>query len=158
MKKLLFILSLSLFIFSSCKKVTQQVTQQVDQAFSAVYTIKASDWQTTDNGFSYFVNLSVPELSNGIYQDGAVLVYLSFSGDNFYEALPEVVGGFTYGVFHTNGVVGIDINAIDGSKITPPGLPVSAKVVLIDATRLALHKDVNLKNLQAVEKAFNIKN
>ncbi|OJY98005.1 MAG: hypothetical protein BGP13_10105 [Sphingobacteriales bacterium 40-81] len=157
MKRLFLLLSLPVFIFSSCKKEVTEV-QQVDQAFSAVYTINASDWKTTNNGKSYSAELDVPELDNIIYQDGAVLVYLSFSGTSYYEALPQVFDGITYGAVHGSGYVSIDMSAIDGANINPPGQPVSAKIILIDATRLALKKDINLKDMQAVEKAFNIKN
>lgn len=155
MKRLFLLLSLSLFILSSCKKQVTEV-KQVDQAFSAVYTINPSDWKTTNAGASYSVEFDVPEVDNVVYQNGAVLVYLSFSGTNYYEALPQLFDGITYGVIHGSGYVGIDMSAIDGATVKPPGQPVSAKIVLIDATKLALRKDVNLKDIQAVEKAFNI--
>lgn len=155
MKRLFLLLSLPLFIFSSCKKEVTEV-KQVDQAFSAVYTINPSDWKTSNAGKSYSVEFDVPELDNTMYQNGAVLVYLSFSGTSYYEALPQVFDGITYGAVHGSGYVNVDMSAIDGGTITPPGQPVSAKIILIDATKLALRKDVNLKDIQAVEKAFNI--
>ena len=155
MKRLFLLLSLPVFIFSACKKQVTEV-RQVDQAFSAVYTINPSDWKTTNNGQSYSAELDVPELDNAVYQDGAVLAYLSFSGTSYYEALPQVFDGITYGAIHGNGYVSIDMGAIDGGNINPPGQPVSAKIILIDATRLALKKDVNLRDIQAVERAFNI--
>ena len=65
--------------------------------------------------------------------------------------------GITYGAVHGSGYVSIDMSAIDGANINPPGQPVSANY-FNDATRLALKKDINLKDMQAVEKAFNIKN
>lgn len=154
--KYLFLLStLPLFIFSSCKKETT-VVEQVDQAFSAVYNIAPGDWSTTNGGLSYSAELEVPELDQTIYQSGAVLVYLSFAGASYYEALPQVFDGITYGVIHGNGYVNIDISALSGAAIDPPGQTVSTKVILIDATRLALRKDVNLRDMQAVERAFLI--
>lgn len=156
MNKTFLLFALPLIIFSSCKKEVTEV-KQVDQAFSAVYTIQPGDWKTTDNGYSYSVDFEVPELDNVIYQNGAVLVYLSFNGTSYYEALPQVFDGITYGVIHGNGYVGVDMSALSGNAIDPPAQPVSAKIVLIDATKLALHKDINLKDLQQVEKAFNIK-
>lgn len=155
MKNLFFLSALPLFIFSSCKKETT-VVEQVDQAFSAVYNIAPGDWTTTNGGLSYSAGLEVPELDQTIYQNGAVLVYLSFAGSSFYEALPQVFDGITYGAIHGNGYVNIDISALSGEAIDPPGKTVSAKVILIDATRLALRKDVNLRDIQAVEQAFNI--
>jgi len=156
MKKLFVLSALSLLVFSSCKKEITQV-QQVNQAFSAVYTIKPSDWTTNNGGLSYTAQLQVPELDNAIYNGGGVLVYLSFSGTDYYEALPEVFDGFTYGAIHSNGYVGIDISDITGNIMNPPTQNISAKVILIDAQSLGLHKDVNLTDLKQVQKAFNIK-
>jgi hypothetical protein len=155
MKKLLLFSALSLFILSSCKKEVTQV-QKADQAFSAVYTISPDSWTSTNSGQSYTAELEITELDNNIYDNGAVLVYLSFEGTNYYEALPEVFDGVTYGAIHSPGYVGIDISAVSGDVVTPPSQSISAKVVLIDATALALHKDVNLHDLAAVKKAFNI--
>ena len=155
MKKLFLLSAVSLLIFSSCKKEITQV-KQVSQAFSAVYTINPSDWVTNNGGLSYTAELSVPELDNTIYLGGGVLVYLSFSGTDYYEALPEVFDGFTYGAIHSNGYVGIDISALSGSLINPPGQSISAKIILIDAQSLDMHKDINLNDLGAVQKAFNI--
>ena len=130
--------------------------EKVDQAYSALYTIQPSDWTTDNNGLSYTAQLPIQELDNTIYQNGAVLVYLSFSATSYYEALPEVFDGITYGAIHSPGYVGIDISDISGATVNPPGQSITAKVVLIDATALSMHKDVNLNDLGAVQKAFNI--
>jgi hypothetical protein len=155
MKKILLFSTLAFLFFSSCKKEVTEV-QKVDQAFSAVYDIAPSAWTTTNNGLSYTAQLNIPELDDIIYQNGAVLVYLSFPGTNYYEALPEVFDGITYGAIHSSGYVGIDISALSGDVINPPSQTISAKVVLIDASALAMHKDVNLNDLSAVKEAFNI--
>ncbi|MGN6530946.1 MAG: hypothetical protein ACTHK0_04245, partial [Ginsengibacter sp.] len=112
---------------------------------------------TNNNGQSFTAQLNIPEIDNNIYQNGAVLVYISFAGTNYYEALPEVFDGITYGAIHSPGFVSIDISAISGAPIDPPSQNISAKVILIDAAALALHKDVNLNDLGAVKDAFNIK-
>jgi hypothetical protein len=156
MNKAILLLALPLIMFSSCKKEVTEV-RQVDQAFSAIYTINPGDWTTSDNGKSYAVSFDVPELDNIIYQNGAVLVYLSFNGTSYYEALPQVFDGITYGAIHGDGFVEVDMSALSGNEIDPPQQPVLAKIVLIDATKLALHKDINFKDLQQVERAFNIK-
>lgn len=155
MKKLILFFTFAIFIFSSCKKEVTEV-KQVNQAFSAVYNISPGSWVTNDGGLSYTAQLDVPEIDNTLYQNGAVLVYLSFSGTSYYEALPEVFDGITYGAIHSPGYVGIDISALSGDPITPPGQNISAKVVLIDAATLKLHPDVNLNDLGAVRKAFNL--
>lgn len=156
MKKLLILLAPAFLLLSSCKKEVTKV-EQVDQAFSAVYTIQPGDWTTDNDGVSYTAQLNVPEVDDVLYQNGAVLVYLSFSGTNYYEAIPEVFDGIAYGAIHSNGYVGVDISAVSGELINAPTQSISAKVVIIDASALAMHKDVNLKNFGEVKKAFNIK-
>lgn len=156
MNKLFFLLIPTFLVFSSCKKEITKV-QQVDQAYSTVYTVQPGDWVTNNNGLSYTAELNVPELDNIIYQNGAVLVYLSFSGTSYYEAIPEVFDGIAYGSIHSPGYVGIDISGLSGNLINPPSQTISAKVVLIDATALAMHKDVNLNDLNAVKQAFHIR-
>lgn len=155
MKKLLILIAPAFLVFSSCTKEVTKV-QKVDQAFSAVYTIQPGGWVTSNNGLSYTAELDIPELDDIIYQNGAVLVYVSFSGTSYYEALPEVFDGITYGAIHSTGYVGIDISALSGDPINAPVQTISAKVILIDATALSMHKDVNLNDLNAVKQAFNI--
>lgn len=155
MKKLCILSAFSFVIFASCKKEVTQ-TQQVNQAFSAVYSIKPTDWTTDNNGLSYTAQIPVAELDNTVYAGGGVLVYISFAGTNYYEALPEVFDGFAYGVIHSNGFVSIDISDLSGAAINPPTQNISAKIILIDAQSMKLHKDVNLQDLGAVQKAFKI--
>ena len=155
MKKILLLLTPLFLIFISCKKEVTKV-EKVDQAFSAVYTIQPTDWTTSNSGLIYTAELNIPELDNVIYQNGAVLVYLSFSGTSYFEALPEVFDGITYGAIHSPGYVGIDISAVSGDPVTPAAQTITAKVVLIDATALSMHKDVNLNDLSEVQKAFNV--
>jgi len=42
-------------------------------AYSAIYDVDPLDWEGNENG--YFAFLSVPEIDDDIYYDGAVLVY-----------------------------------------------------------------------------------
>lgn len=155
MKKIILLSALSFMIFSACKKEVTEV-QQVSQAFSAVYNLKPTDWTTDNNGLSYTASIPISELDNSIYTSGGVLVYLSFEGTNYYEALPEVFDGITYGAIHSTGYISIDISALSGNIINPPTQNISAKVILIKAEALGLHKDVNLHDLSAVQKAFNV--
>ena len=157
MKKIILFLTVSTILFTSCRKENITQIDQVDQAFSAVYNIKKSDWTTTDTGYTYTAQIKVPELDDIIYQNGAVLVYLSFAGNSYYEAIPQVFSGISYGVIHSNQYVSIDISALDGGTVNPPTGDVLAKIILIDATKLAMNKDVNFNNLGEVQKAFNIK-
>ena len=155
MKRLYLLSAISLLIFTSCKKEITQV-QQVNQAFSAVFNIAPDGWTTTDNGQSYTAQLQIPELDNTVYTGGGVLVYISFAGTGYYEALPEVFDGVTYGAIHSNGYVSIDISAISGANINPPTQNISVKVILIDAQSLGLHPGINLNDLKEVQKTFNV--
>jgi hypothetical protein len=131
--KLVAALLSTMVLFSSC---TKTVTNKVDQAFSAIYTLNASGWGTTDVGLSYSTSLNVPELDSYMQTNGGVLVYLSFDNGANYEAIPEVFNGIAYGSIHSVGQVIIDLHAVDGSTINAPGASILAKVVLIDASPL----------------------
>lgn len=118
----------------------------VNQVFSAVYTVQASQWiQGTDpapsNATFYYTTLTVPELTQSIDLNGGVVVYLSFddpsSQSPTYEALPEVFEGVAYGAIHTTGSVTVDLRGADGSSLTSAiGAPTMIKVVLMDASPL----------------------
>lgn len=137
---------LSAFVILACSGCTKTTVNQVDQVFSAVYTVAANQWaQGVDpgpNGASfYYTTLNVPELTQKIDINGGVLIYLSFddpsSTDPVYEALPEVIDGVAYGAVHTTGQVTIDLRAADGSNAPGPITgPTMVKVVLLDATAL----------------------
>ncbi len=129
------VLLLSLLFFSACKKEVTEV-QQVNQAFSAIYSLAPSGWSTNDGSHSYAQTVSVPELDDIIQQNGGVLVYLSFDNGANYEAIPEVFDGITYGAVHSTGSVTIDLYDVNGGTITAPGGTILAKIVLIDAAQL----------------------
>jgi len=138
---------LSAFVILACSGCTKTTVNQVNQVYSAVYTVAANQWvQGTDpvaNGGAtfYSTTLSVPELTQKIDVNGGVLVYLSFDDpsatDPVYEALPEVFDGVAYGAIHTTGQVTIDLRGADGSSlanaITGPTL---VKIILLDASPL----------------------
>ncbi|HEV3251435.1 MAG TPA: hypothetical protein VGZ71_10815 [Puia sp.] len=128
-------LSLLSFSFLDCTKTVTQV-QEVNQAFSATYTLAPANWSTTDNGLSYSATLQVPALDDIILQSGGVIVYLSFDNGTNFEAIPEVFGGIAYGSVHSKGQVLVDLHATNGGTISAPGGQILAKVVLLDAKPL----------------------
>jgi hypothetical protein len=127
--------------FSGCSKTT---VQEVDQVFSAVYTVPANQWASgndPDGTLFYYTTLTVPELTQSIDLNGGVLVYLSFddpsSTNPVYEAMPEVIDGVAYGAIHTTGSITVDLRAADGSNAPGPITgPTMIKVILMDATPL----------------------
>jgi hypothetical protein len=137
----------SVFVILACSGCTK--TNQVNQVFSAVYTVAANQWaqgqdpaQGNNPGATfYYTTLNVPELTQSIDQHGGVIIYLSFddpsSTDPVYEALPEVINGVAYGAVHTTGSVTIDLRAADGSNAPGPITgPTLVKVVLLEASFL----------------------
>ena len=134
----IFALFVLILTMGACKK---EVTQVVDQGFSAVYTVHASDFKTLDGGKTYTVNLNVPEVDKQIVDNGGVMVYLSLDGGDSFEALPEFFQTVAYGTFHQIGSVSVDLSAANHTDvITAPSDPSVGyfliKVVILDATPL----------------------
>jgi hypothetical protein len=131
----------SILTFSGCTKTN---VQQVNQVFSAVYTVAAASWTkgTDADGTTFFyATLNVPELTQAIDLNGGVSAYLSFddpsSTSPTYEAMPEVFDGVAYGVIHTTGSVVVDLRAADGTSLTNAfSAPTLIKVVLMNAQAL----------------------
>jgi hypothetical protein len=139
--KIVLLCVFAIVTFSGCTKTT---VQQVDQVFSAVYTVQANQWAAghdTNGTLFYSTTLTVPELTQSIDLNGGVLVYLSFddpsSTNPTYEAMPEVIDGVAYGAIHTTGSITVDLRAADGSDAPGPITgPTMIKVILMDATPL----------------------
>jgi|SRR5450432_3025849 len=139
--KIALLAAFSIVVFSGCTKTT---VNQVNQAFSAIYTINANQWvagRDADSTLFYYATLPISELDQTIDQHGGVNVYLSFdnpsASDPTYEALPEVFNSIAYGTFHTTGLITIDLRAANGGDVPGPITgPTMVKVVLIDAQPL----------------------
>lgn len=155
MKQLFTLATLSVFLFISCRKVTEvtEVTQVQNPAVGIHFLITPSDWNTTDEGISFHTSMPVPELTRDIYDHGAVLTYIAF-GTDYYEALPEVFDGISYGAIHEAGFVTVDYHALDGSILGAPSANTDIKIVLIPATAAKLHPDVDLRNFKDVKRVF----
>lgn len=128
----------ALFSFSACKKTTV-VNQTVDQAYSVLFTVNPADWIAGQSGTQtyFYVTLNIPELDDVINTHGGVEVYISFDGGVNYETVPEVVDGIAYGSLHNTGSVTIDLRDAYGASLQSAiSAPITAKIVLIDATPL----------------------
>lgn len=150
------LLAALLIFFTSCRKEIvekTEVTEVVNPAIGIKFSIKSSDWQTSDGKKSYSASMEVPELTNEIYDHGAVLAYIAF-GTDYYEALPEVFDGLAYGAIHSAGYVTVDFHALDGSLVDPPSGNTNIKIVLIPTTVAKAKLNIDLKNLKKVESTF----
>lgn len=148
MKKLSLLLILAVTALSACRKEVTQV--QPKQAVSVQWDIQTNDWQSDDGGLSYHASIDIPELTDAIFDHGAVLVYLSFD-DGIYEALPEVFNGIAYGAIHSAGGLTVDMSAVDGSGISAPSGLIYAKVILVDAPLVALHPEMDFTDYNQVK-------
>jgi len=135
----------SAFLVLALSGCTKTTVQQVNQVYSAIYTITPDKWVAAQDQGSgtkyYFTTLSIPELTQQIDLNGGVVVYLTFddptSGDPLYEALPETFDAVAYGALHTTGTVTIDLRAADGGDMTSAiSSTVGIKVILMDAQSL----------------------
>ncbi|GAA4319872.1 hypothetical protein [Compostibacter hankyongensis] len=157
MKKITALLLLAAFVsttaFTAC---TKKEVREVNNATSLVFPVAADDWTLDEDGLVYSVSFDVPELSDAVYDHGAVLVYLAFGNNDFYEALPEVFNGNSYGVIHNAGYITVDASPVGDNAVTRPGAA-TAKVVFIDAQLLEMHPDVDLRDYNAVTRAFRVK-
>lgn len=130
MKALLFLplLVMSVWITGCTKKyeyVTPNQTIQTD--------IAPGDWKLINNGKSYAVTISMPEITDRVNQEFGIVVSVSGDGGTF-EAIPEVYGGYSYSYTHTVGSLTIETQAVSGNTAgTPPSSPITVKIVLVES-------------------------
>jgi hypothetical protein len=126
-KLLLAVLVLGLgFLVSGCKKeyITNEVPNTTIQA-----TIASNTWQFDNNTKTYYREIDMPEITDGINQTDGVLVYISGDG-NTWEAVPDVYNGSTIIYTYKPGLLTLEIQGADGSTVNPPG-DMYVKIVLV---------------------------
>lgn len=124
---------------------------------SAIYDVSASDW--TGNADGYSTSLGVPEITDDIYYNGAVLVYRLIEIDpKSFNLLPYtyVDNGLTVYLDYDAFVGSIDLiykEVFEGVNDTPAPVAMAFKVVIIEGIPLAtLKKMVNVNDYTAVSK------
>ena len=127
--------------------------------FTAVYEQLPSSWSGDTNGFS--VTLQVPEITEDIYENGAVIVYVlheDVANKNFNMLPYTYIDGdsFEYMDFQVYiGSVVPTIKWVDFGRNTTeaPGVLYIFKVVIIQGYKLTtLKKGVNLNDYNATMK------
>jgi len=123
---------------------------------SAIYDVNASGWTGDTNGYS--ATLNVPEITDDIYYNGAVLVY------RLIETDPKSFNMLPYTYVDNSDAIYFDYDAFVGSidllykvmwngvNSTPaPESKMSFKVVIIEGISLdGLNKIIDTKNFTAV--------
>jgi hypothetical protein len=121
---------------------------------SVIYDIGPSEWVGDLNG--YDVLLDIPEITEDIYYNGAVLVY------RLIETEPKSFNMLPYTYMDFDAYVGsIDLiykEVFDGVNDTPvPGNIMSFKVLIIEGIHLATLKGlVDVSDYGAIAKMMNV--
>lgn len=130
-KYLLLILCTLTLAFSSCKK---EVIAPETSNRTILFDILAADWKTTDGGYTYFKDISVPENTKNFNDSGQIIVAMSFEDVNVYEGLPQVFQGLSYRFTTDPGFVTIILTDPNGGLINhAPTFDATAKITLIDS-------------------------
>ena len=107
---------------------------------------------------SWSQSFTYAAITQDILDNGAVLVYVA-SGVNYYQLpytfYPTSSYSRTYNYVHYLG--GLKVYVTDSDLNTPQPGTLEFKVVVIEASFLMKNPNVDLKNYEAVKKAFNLK-
>jgi hypothetical protein len=134
----------------------------INYTYSAIYDIDPAEWDGGIDG--YWVTLDVPEITDDIYYNGALLVY------RLIETEPKSFNLLPYTYVDNNLTIYMDFDAyicsidiyykeiLDGINDTyAPDQVMSFKVVMIEGLPLASLKNmVNISDFSAVAKLLNI--
>lgn len=152
-------------LFTGCSK--DNVTNQVNQAYSMNSDINPSDWKidASNNMATFTLNVGNENISSDNFNQEGVLVYIALvnSDGNIgeYTQLPATndpnLNGYDFYTSHAPGEVYIDSYMSDGSKFVTPAQKYYLKVIFIDAVALS-QSSVNTKDYNAVKAAFHLKN
>lgn len=117
-------------------------------------SVTASNW-TLNSGVLYSTTLTWTPITQAIVDKGIVMVYEG-DGSNGWVALPYTsVNESRYFNFDV-GFVNIYITNTDGSAPTNPGAQ-TYRIVVIPASNLIAHPNVDFKNYQVVKATFGLK-
>lgn len=131
-------------------------------AFADHVSIAPNAWGAFEDDFGvigYETEIEVPDLTQAINDNGAVLVYFDFGGQGVFEALPQVYSDVSISYNTFPGSLLIQMTGINNIEIDPPAGEIFCKIVLIEGVALKAHPDVDIKNmsLSEVESTFGVK-
>ncbi len=134
----------------------------INYTHSVIYDINAADWSGGLDGYS--VSINVPEITNDIYYNGAVLVY------RLIEVAPNSFNLLPYTYVDNSSVTYLDFDVYVGSidfllkqidngvnNTAAPTGTMSFKVVIIEGISLAALKNtVDIKDFSAVSRLLSL--
>jgi len=129
---------------------------------TAIYDVNADEWEGDVNGYNVW--LEVPEITEDIFYNGAVLVYRLIEVDPIsFNMVPYTYVDNSFIIYldfdaYIGGINLIYKEVLDGLNDTfAPEVIMSFKVVIIEGIPLATVKEmVDIKDLNAVVKTFRI--
>lgn len=114
------VLVLGVFANTGCKK--EYITRVENNTLTGTTTIKsfaAGDWKLNATTNTYTLTISVPSLVDYSESDG-VSAYIAFGDDSPWEALPNVVDGYSIFYYYSSGSVTLETQGYDGGQANPP--------------------------------------
>jgi hypothetical protein len=148
-------------VFTQCtKNDNDDSSHAAYYAHSAIYDIISSDWTGDVNGYNYYID--VPEITEDIYYNGAVLVYRLFeTAPKSFNMLPYTYMDNLLTVYMDFDVYIGSINLMykevyDGANDTQVPNNMSFKVVILKGISLGTLKGlVDVNNYEAVIRVLN---
>lgn len=128
----LILLCIATLGLASCRKET--VINQVPNR-TVIMNVAPSAWTLSNDGYTYYTILTVPEIDQYSMDNEAVLVYISYDNGATYLQMPFVYNVDAYSTVISKGKVEIDIQSSDNQSTQPikPTGTVRVKIVLISA-------------------------
>lgn len=123
-------------------------------------TVQTSDFVESSNGEKYSASITMPAITNSIYQNGAVMVYYEGSGSNPppYYTLPQLIyeSGYSYNITYAHRPQTLVIQRYDSDlSAIAPSFDLNLKVVIIPGSAKK-EWDVDFEDYYAVKDYFNL--
>ncbi len=117
---------------SSCQKTEVIERTYYNNARSLWFDVASNQWTPNAARDHWTYSMNIPEIDQPIFENGTVLVDISF-GDGIFEPLTTVYGGLAYRYDYEIGRLLIDVTWADGGvgEIGRPG-DLTLKVILLD--------------------------
>jgi hypothetical protein len=166
MKKTLQLSVISLFAIatmmtSSCKKEGPAGPAGNANVSSTTFSVNTWSW----NSPYYYANFSVPDLTSSNINSAAVLVYFSTtSGTWFAVPYTQYTSTYDYHMGFSNSIGNVQVTWIYDNSLssgsdpnTYYGTSVRYKIVVIPPAERKANPNLNVRDYNAVKKAFNLK-
>jgi len=130
----LLLLCIATLGLASCKK-DNIYYETSNRTFN--YTVQPTEWVLDTEGFTYTVQLDIPEIDQITLDDEGVLVYINHPAKaTSYIQLPYTFDVQAYSYEKFNGGIAIDVQSSDAQATAPvrPTVPVKVKIVVIPST------------------------